>query len=289
MRVIGSQAISTRSLSCSLVVAGRGSVDGHAGPSREGAERGTRRAARAGRRTRSSAGRHQVRVAPVSSCRLGRRHFGSLSSVLRRLAAQRADGRGRTGRSIAVESLPPGGSSMNGMNLSGKPGIVQPMQMPADVGAAADAVDPAPLGHVALHDRAPAAQLDDALRRAVLGGEVALLVVAGAVAALVHGPAEQPGRPQRLVERDHRRLAGRLVEQVGDRLGRGCRAAPGSRARRRSAARPCCSSPSRGSRARPSRRSGCRPSRGCRRRSRRCRPRGRPAPWAPAGRATRSW
>ena len=33
-----------------------------------------------------------------------------------------------------VESLPPGGSSMKGMNLSGKPGIVQPMQMPPTFG-----------------------------------------------------------------------------------------------------------------------------------------------------------
>src|SRR5580658_1922038 len=56
----------------------------------------------------------------------------------------------------------------------------------ADVRAAADAVDPAPLGHVALHDRSPAAQLDQALGRAVLAGEVPLLVVAAAVAALVH-------------------------------------------------------------------------------------------------------
>src|SRR3954452_7609044 len=48
---------------------------------------------------------------------------------------------------------------------------------PADVGTPAHAVDPAPLGHVALHDRAPAAELDDALGRAVLGREVALLVV----------------------------------------------------------------------------------------------------------------
>ena len=32
------------------------------------------------------------------------------------------------------DSAPPGGSSMNGMNLSGKPGIVQPMQMPPTFG-----------------------------------------------------------------------------------------------------------------------------------------------------------
>jgi hypothetical protein len=34
----------------------------------------------------------------------------------------------------ALESEPPGGSSMNGMNLSGKPGIVQPMQIPPTLG-----------------------------------------------------------------------------------------------------------------------------------------------------------
>src|SRR5438270_10862385 len=34
----------------------------------------------------------------------------------------------------AVETLAPGGSSMNGMNLSGKPGMVQPMQMPPTFG-----------------------------------------------------------------------------------------------------------------------------------------------------------
>ena len=33
-----------------------------------------------------------------------------------------------------VDTLPPGGSSMNGMNLSGKPGIVQPIQMPPTLG-----------------------------------------------------------------------------------------------------------------------------------------------------------
>src|SRR4249919_1163502 len=49
----------------------------------------------------------------------------------------------------------------------------------ADVGAAADSVDPTSLGDVALDDRTPAAELDDALRRAVLLREVPLLVVAG--------------------------------------------------------------------------------------------------------------
>src|SRR3954471_20373397 len=49
----------------------------------------------------------------------------------------------------------------------------------ADVGAAADPVDPSALGDVALDDRPPAAELDQALGGAVLLGEHALLVVAG--------------------------------------------------------------------------------------------------------------
>lgn len=89
----------------------------------------------------------------------------------------------------------------------------------ADIGAAADAGHPAALGHVAVDDRPPAADLDQALRRAVLVGEIGLLVVAGAIAAFMHGLAEQPGRPQLVVQRDHRRQPRRLVEQVQQRFG----------------------------------------------------------------------
>ncbi len=45
-----------------------------------------------------------------------------------------------------------------------------------------------------------------------------LLVVAAAIASLVHRLAEQPGRPQRVVQRNHRRAAGRHVQQVEQRL-----------------------------------------------------------------------
>src|SRR6201995_5206309 len=67
----------------------------------------------------------------------------------------------------------------------------------AHVGAPAHAVDPAALGHVALDHRAPAAQLDQALGGAVLGGEVALLVVAGPAwlfGATVHEGCDRAGR-----------------------------------------------------------------------------------------------
>src|SRR5690349_3447093 len=56
---------------------------------------------------------------------------------------------------------------------------------PADVRAAADAGHPPALGDVAVDDRPPAADLHLALRRVVVLREVALLVVARAVTALV--------------------------------------------------------------------------------------------------------
>src|SRR5690242_18956455 len=65
----------------------------------------------------------------------------------------------------------------------------------ADVRAAAHPVDPAALGHVALDHRAPAAELDQGARRAVLGRELAFLVVAGPVAAVVYGDLVQPLGP----------------------------------------------------------------------------------------------
>src|SRR6185369_12262243 len=74
----------------------------------------------------------------------------------------------------------------------------------ADVRTAADAVHPAALRYVAVDDRPPAADPHLALRRAVVVAEVRLLVVPGAVAALVDGLAEEPLRPQLVVERNRR-------------------------------------------------------------------------------------
>src|SRR5689334_888213 len=60
-------------------------------------------------------------------------HLGSLLTVrlvmLRRLRMSCPYGLMRVD-----ETLAPGGSSMNGMNLSGKPGMVQAMQMPPTFG-----------------------------------------------------------------------------------------------------------------------------------------------------------
>ena len=161
---------------------------------------------------------YQVRLAPLSSCRPGRRHLGSLFSVLRVWArsmpdrlAVRADDRGRE---LAAGRLV---HERHELVREARHGAADADA--ADVRAAADAVDPAAFGHVALDHRAPAAELHDALRGVVLGREVALLVVAGAVATLVHRLAEQPRRAQLVVERDHRRLAGGLIQQVRDGLG----------------------------------------------------------------------
>src|SRR5215471_10540834 len=60
-------------------------------------------------------------------------HAGSLWSGARVICRSE-----RTARPYAttadVDIFAPGGSSMNGMNLSGKPGIVQPIQMPPTLG-----------------------------------------------------------------------------------------------------------------------------------------------------------
>src|ERR1700721_995828 len=62
----------------------------------------------------------------------------------------------------------------------------------AHVGAAADSGHPSSFGNVAVHNRAPASQLHDALGGAVHFSEIALLVVASSITALVDRPAEQP-------------------------------------------------------------------------------------------------
>ena len=107
---------------------------------------------------------------------------------------------------------------MNGMNLSGKPGIVQPMQMPPTFGQPPMPFIQPRLGTLQLTTGPQQPTFTWHLRRVVVEREVGLLVVAGAIAALVHGLAEQPGRAELLVERDHRRLAGRLLEQPEERL-----------------------------------------------------------------------
>src|SRR5580698_8033211 len=78
----------------------------------------------------------------------------------------------------------------------------------ANVGASPHAAHPTTLGDVALDDRTPAPQFDETRWRVVFRSELTLLVVAGAIATLMNGVAEQP-----------RRASGRLPQKIQNRLG----------------------------------------------------------------------
>src|SRR5947208_13607599 len=119
-------------------------------------------------------------------------------------AAQLADN-GAVGAARGRGDLAAGRLVHEGHELVGEAGHGAGDADAADVGAAADAVHPAALGDIAVADRSPAAQLDEALGRAVLRGKIPLLVIPRAVAALMHGLAEEPGGAQGIVERDHGR------------------------------------------------------------------------------------
>src|SRR6185369_2864835 len=62
----------------------------------------------------------------------------------------------------------------------------------ADVRTATDSGHPAPLRHVTVHHWSPASDLHDAFRRAIIIRKIALLVVPGAIATVMHSCAEQP-------------------------------------------------------------------------------------------------
>src|SRR4051794_30932672 len=124
IRVIGSHAISTTPLPAAPVAAGRSAalVIGVCL-----LELFVRRV------MRGLASHRQVGLKPVLSCRPRVRHLGSLSTVLS-VVARKALMTFPYKPLAAVETLLPGGSSMNGMNLSGKPGIVQAIQIPPTFG-----------------------------------------------------------------------------------------------------------------------------------------------------------
>src|SRR5580658_6935835 len=88
----------------------------------------------------------------------------------------------------------------------------------ADVRATADAGHPSALRNVAVDNRPPATELDQASRRVVVAREITLLIRRSTVAAVVDGVAEQPLRTQLIVERGDRREPGNHVEQVQQRL-----------------------------------------------------------------------
>src|ERR1700724_1242227 len=156
----------------------------------------------------SGRGAGRGRRAPAR--RLVQRVLGELAEGLDGLAVRHQGGRGqqRAGR-LVHEGLELVGETRHGTADADA----------ADVRASPHPADRAPLADVALHHRPPAAQLDDAQRRAVDLAELALLVVAAAVAALVHRLGEEPARAEGLVERDRRRPSGELVAQVEEGLG----------------------------------------------------------------------
>src|SRR5580700_4891995 len=84
----------------------------------------------------------------------------------------------------------------------------------AHVRAAADAGHPSPLRNITINHRTPTSKLHDAFGRAVDLREITLLVIAGAVATFVDGPAEQPRWTQLIVERNHGRQTRNLVEEI---------------------------------------------------------------------------
>src|ERR1700730_17559363 len=87
---------------------------------------------------------HHVFWEPVRrSLRLSR-HCGSFSAV-RAVKPRSVRMPGPYMPLAVLDTRAPGGSSMNGMNLSGKPGIVQAMQMPPTLGQ-----PPAPLSQPGL-------------------------------------------------------------------------------------------------------------------------------------------
>ena len=117
-------------------------------------------------------------------------------------------------RTAAEDNFAPGGSSIKGMNLSGKPRHRAADANAADVGASSNTAHPAPFADVATHDRSPASELHNARWFAISSGKITLLVIAPAVAAFMHRLGEEPPRTQRFIQRNHGSVAGSLAQQV---------------------------------------------------------------------------
>src|SRR5208283_5737681 len=88
----------------------------------------------------------------------------------------------------------------------------------ANIGTSTYSRHPSALGNIALYDRTPAADLDEAFWRAVFVGEITLLEIACAIAALMHGLLKQPFGTSRLIDGDHWREPSELAQQIEQRL-----------------------------------------------------------------------
>src|SRR5580692_7677460 len=84
----------------------------------------------------------------------------------------------------------------------------------ADIRTPPNSSHPTSFRDIAVHHRPPAAQLYNAFRRAVLFGKITLLVITGAIAAVVYGVAKQPGGAQLVIEWNHGSEAGYLIKQI---------------------------------------------------------------------------
>src|SRR5262249_5087096 len=139
-------------------------------------------------------------------------------AVRHRDPAQAADG-GAVDAGGAAGHERARGSLVEGGELVGEPG-----HGAADAGApgghaAAQVVDRAALGYVALDHRAPAAEVDQALLVALLLGEGSLLVVARPHAVAMDRVLEEPGRAAQIVELGQRPDALQEEEHGADGLG----------------------------------------------------------------------
>src|ERR1700752_1517886 len=84
----------------------------------------------------------------------------------------------------------------------------------ADVRTATESCHPPTLRNVAIDNRSPAAEFDQASRRAVLARKFALFVITAAIASFVNSLSEQPRRSACFIERNHRRKTSSDIKQV---------------------------------------------------------------------------
>src|SRR6266487_1794393 len=77
---------------------------------------------------------------------------------------------------------------------------------------------PSPLRDVALYYRSPAPQLHKALRRSILGSEIAYFIVARPITPFVHRIAKEPRRSVGVIQRNHRGETCNLVKKIENGL-----------------------------------------------------------------------
>src|ERR1700722_19631580 len=84
----------------------------------------------------------------------------------------------------------------------------------SDVRTAADTCHPAAFGNITINHRSPAAYFYQAFGGIIVFGKIALFVVGGTIAPIMDSGSKKPLRTQLIVERNHRRESGQLIQQV---------------------------------------------------------------------------